>query len=127
MAALDAYPVATPDGEQIRLDLVRPEALYKLAFNATAGAAIDAAPFVVNGLYNLYATEDCIIDFLVPATNTPSGNSAIFLAAGERVTCVLPLNATGFSAVGTVNSGDLYIQRLTAWAGLSDVTTLENV
>jgi len=122
----DAYPVTTQSGNQIRLDAVSIKALDSITFDATTGSALDTAMFEVDGLYVLLASADCIVDFTAVATKTPVNAKAVVLQAGERATVMLPVTATGFSAIGLSASGTLYIQRLTTWAGLADSVTLGN-
>jgi len=123
---VDAYPIATQDGKQIHLDMVRVLTLHSVTFNITTGTALDTAPFVQDGVFVLYATEDCIVDFVGVAVKPAAGQAALFISAGERVTCMLPPAATGFSAIGISVAGTLYIQQISAFAGLANDVTLGN-
>ena len=123
---VDAYPVTTQNGNQIRLDAVSIKALDSIAFDANTGSALDTSMFEVDGLYVLLSNADCIVDFTSVATKTPINAKAVILQASERATIMLPATATGFSAIGLSAAGTLYIQRLTTWAGLADSVTLGN-
>ena len=122
----DAYPHATRDGRQIRLDTVRILQLDHQIFNATTGVALDTAPYADDANYVLWATEACIVRFDDVATQTPVTHKAILLDAGERATIMLPAGSTGFSSIGLVLAGTLFIQRIEVWAGLADDNTLGN-
>jgi hypothetical protein len=123
---IDAYPLATQDGQQIRLDLVRIVSLDSVAFTSTAGTALNAALLTVDAIYVFFATTDCIIRFNGVASKTLSATPAVLVAAGERVTCLLPIGATGLSVIGISVGGTLYIQQVAAFAGLANDTTLGN-
>jgi len=123
---VDAYPITTKDGNQIRLDTVRIKLLDYLDFGTGTGSALASGAYEDDMVYVLYATTDCIVRFDAVATNNPIAHKAVVLLGGERATIMLPAGATGFSAIGLANSGRLYIQRLTAWAGLADSITLGN-
>jgi len=123
---VDAYPLATQDGQQIRLDVVRLIDLTAVVFTSTTGTASDASLIVTDALYVFLASADCIIYFTGVATGSPIKAKAVFAAAGERVSCMLPAGATGISVVGIGSGGTLYVQTIENWAGLANATTLRN-
>jgi len=123
---IDAYPLATQDGQQIRLDLVRVIDLNTVAFNNLTGSAVNAGLVVIDAIYVFFATSDCIVAFTGIASKTLNNTPAVLVAAGERVTCLLPVGATGISTIGLSASGILYIQKVAAFAGLANTTTLGN-
>jgi len=123
---IDAYPLSTPNGVQIRLDLVRIEALDSIAFTSTAGSTVNTGVVIPDAIYVFFATSDCIIRFDGVASKTLGNTPAVLVASGERVTCLLPVGATGISVIGLSASGTLYIQRVAAFAGLANDTTLGN-
>jgi len=123
---VDAYPVTTQDGQQIRMDIVRILALDSISFNSTTGTAVATSMLVPDALYVLYSNADCIVRFDGVASKTLSNTPAVLAAAGERVSCLLPFGATGFSAIGLSTAGTVYVQRVAAFAGLANTTTLGN-
>jgi len=123
---IDAYPSATQDGRQIELDVVRVATLDYLDFTSTGGSAVATSMLKAATIYSVVATQACIVDFTTIANINPVAAKAVVLLAGERATIMLPVDATGFSAVGLSSSGRLYIQQLTTWAGLANASTLGN-
>jgi len=123
---IDAYPVATQDGQQIRMDIVRILALDSISFNNTTGTAVATSMLVPDALYVLYSNADCIVRFDGVASTVLSNTPAVLVAARERVSCLLPFGATGFSVIGLSASSTLYIQQVAAFAGLANTTTLGN-
>jgi len=123
---VDAYPVTTKQGQQIRLDAVRIKALDYVDFTNTSGSVLDTASYEDDMVYILYATQDCVVRFDGLASATPVNSKSVLVLGGERATIMLPIGSTGFSGIGLTAAGRLYIQRITAWAGLADDVTLGN-
>ena len=123
---VDSYPLATQNGQQIRLDLVRILDLNSVAFNSSTGGTSNAGLVVPDAIYVFFATADCIIAFTGVASKTLNNTPAMVLAGGERATCLLPTGATGISAIGLSTSGTLYVQKVAAFAGLANDITLGN-
>jgi len=126
MSISDAYPLATPDGTSIPMDIVRVHVLDKITFNNLTGTALNTALVVPDMAYVLYATEDCIVDFTTVASNTLNNNKAVLVLKGERAYVMLPIDATSFSVIGISTIGDLYVQQIVPWAGLANTTTMGN-
>jgi len=121
----DSYPLATQEGNQIRLDVVKAKFLDHIVFNATTGTAVTALPLEANGVYILTATADCIVDYTAVATKTPAAAVATLVQANTPTKVTLPVAATGFSAIGLTVGGTLFIQRIIPWAGLANATSGE--
>ena len=84
------YPLATPDGVPIPLEVIRPYGIVKQAFTTTVSGNITLAAAVE--IASFYATEDCIVRFGAAASNPADGvtlANAIFIPKGSRVTCAV--------------------------------------
>jgi len=122
----DSYPLATQDGKQIRLDIIRPIALDSITFLSTVGSAVNTTILTVDGLYELISTSDCIVAFTGIASKTLNKTPALFVPAGVPVKCLPPVGVTSISIIGITLGGTLYIQELVIFAGLANDTTLGN-
>jgi hypothetical protein len=126
MSITDAYPTATQDGVQIRMDLVRPNGLWAIPIPITTGSIPVVGILNASNIYEFRATADCIIDFTAVAISLPYGNLAIQLRAGETMLVTPPVTVTGISVLGLSATGLLYIAEYVNWAGLANDTTLGN-
>lgn len=113
------YPLSTPDGVAIPLEILRPHSYVKKSFTSGAASAVVAVPGNVE-IAILSADQDCLVCFggtaAVPADNTNVA-SVIFVPQGVRV-CVAP-TADNFTVIGETASGSLRIQFVDKWAGLA--------
>lgn len=119
MAASDIYPLSSPQGAAIPLDIIKPKNLVKFDF-----AASTAADVTIPAGYNtcwLYATADCILRF--SATNLPNAliagtnyDLSLFIPAKTPITLVVTPGEC--SLLGIDASGSLYINDVQQWAGL---------
>ena len=111
------YPLSTPDGKPIPLDVVKPVGLVVLPFTAVVSAAI-AVPSD-NEIISFYATEDCYIQFggvaAVPASGVYTANM-LLVKKSFRLT-VAPPSAT-FTVISAGTNGTLQAQFIDKWASV---------
>lgn len=119
MAANDIYPLSTPSGAAIPLDIVRPASL--VMFDFTAGAVSD---IVLSSEFTtcwLYATEDCILRLTntLPAALVSGTvyDRTIFVPASSPISVLL--EAGNAAILGLSANGKLYINSITQWAALA--------
>ncbi len=111
------YPLATPDGRAIPLDVVKPVGFLQKAFTTAASGTL-TLPSNVEVL-SVFASADCYIQFggtaAVPADGVVVTN-LLYVPKNMRITAAPP--ATTFTVIGKTTSGTLNVQLLEKWAGL---------
>lgn len=115
------YPLSTPDGISIPLDVIRPNSFLLLDFTLVVSAAITVPTGVE--IMSMTATEDCIINFGGNAVDPVSGtiySGSICVERDQRVT-VAPI-ATTFTVIGETASGVLRVNFIDNWAALTLTT-----
>lgn len=112
------YPLSTPDGISIPLDVIKPYSYILKSVGTTVSAAINI-PAAIE-IISFAATEDTIICFggtaVAPPDGTPQSNT-LFVQKGTRVTVAPPANTFTVLALGT--AGYLHCQLIDKWAGLA--------
>jgi hypothetical protein len=112
------YPLSTPDGIAIPLDVIRPH-----SFLAKTTALVVSAPVAIPSaveIASFTATEDCLVCFGDTAIIAADGvlqPDTIFIQKGARVT-VAPTAST-FTVIAMSTPGYLYCQFIDKWAGLA--------
>lgn len=112
------YPLSTPDGMAIPLEIMRPYGYIRKGFSGTVSAQVlvpDGIEIVL-----LYSTEDCLIRFGGNAAISVDGVlslDTVFLPKDMRI-CVAP-TSTYLTVIADSLSGQLSIQFIDRWAGLS--------
>jgi len=119
VAPVDAYPLSTQDGKQIRLDVIKPIKLVVVPFSTAAFAALDITTLQVDHIYEISSTQACVLGFgVTPLAAMSSGNN-LYLPARVSKVISPPINLMGLSVIGAL-VGDLYIQEVVSWAGLAN-------
>ena len=112
------YPLSTPDGISIPLDVIKPHSYILKSVGATVSASI-AVPAAIE-IISFAATEDTVICFggtaIVPPDGSPQANTLVVLK-GTRVTIAPPASTFTVIALGT--TGYLHCQFIDKWAGLA--------
>lgn len=115
------YPLSTPDGIAIPLDVIRPNSFMLVNFTTAVSAAFNIPSGVE--IMSITATEDCIINFggapVAPISGTLYTNS-VAIERDQRIT-VSP-TADTFKVIGETASGKLRINFIDNWAALSLAT-----
>jgi len=125
-APFDAYPFATQTGTQIRPDIIKPVYLTVLPFTLTAMVAVDTT-LAVDKVYQLYATQDCMLGFdATPIGASASGNN-LFLPMNTYKLISPNSNLAGLSVLGLTLAGTLYVQEVVTWAGLANPASTRRV
>jgi len=126
---VNRYPLSTPNGQAIPLDIIKPIALMKITFNfATYVAATDLAASYSGKVFVATTDQDCYISFANSPTVPVSGTvieDVIYIPAGATVAFVtdsLKLAAIGLSAAGHVE-----IQICETWAGLAIAAQINRI
>jgi len=119
MSQAETYPLSTENGDQIKLEVVKPLTLTAIPFLTASATTQDTVTLAPEKLYVFYTTQDCIVDFITTATKTPSGNTALLLLSNERGYIMPPDNLIGMSVIGLSSDGTLYVQEIIRWAGLT--------
>lgn len=112
------YPLSTPDGISIPLDVIKPHSFIRKATALSVSGSI-SIPDVVE-IISFAATEDCYICFGGIATIASDGvlqPNVVFVQKGTRVT-VAP-TANNFTVLALDTAGYLYCQLIDKWAGLA--------
>lgn len=111
------YPLSTPEGVAIPLDIMRPYGYLRKGFSTVVSSNIpipDELEIVL-----LYATEDCLVTFGGNAEASVDGImqlNTVFIPKDMRI-CVAP-TSTFFTVRGDALSGQLSVQFIDKWAGL---------
>lgn len=114
------YPLSTPDGSAIPLDIMKPHSFIMKSF--IGGAATDpiAVPEGVE-IVSLSVTEDCIVCFGDDAVQPVDGVSylnTVYVEKSVRI-CLAPSVDTFTIISATATSGTALIQFIEKWAGLA--------
>lgn len=124
MVIKERYPLSTADGKAIPLDVVRPYSLLLLSLTAAAGSTAKQLPTGID-LFSVIATVDCFIKFYATA-NTAEALAVgveeldtLFIHANLNIVVCPPVDKPYFSARALSTSGNLYIQFLESWTGLT--------
>jgi len=126
-APFDSYPFATQQGVQIRPDIIKPVHLVVFPFTLSAMTAIDTTSLAIDKVYQLYATQDCMLGFgAAPVAAVASGNN-LFLPKNTYITISPNMSLIGLSALGVTVAGTLYIQEIVTWAGLANPASTRRV
>lgn len=112
---LGIYPLSTPGGDAIPLDIIRPLKLYRQDFNDEAGTEVAFAADVE--IVVCWATRACIVCFgavvAMPASGS-SVNATIILPANTLT--VIDLNGLdSFSSMGIAEEGTVFVQQVQKW------------
>lgn len=132
MADVDAlYPFATNDGKAIPLDVIRPYGVVRKSFtNDTATTALDI-PATIQVIAML-SNKDCLVQFATSSAAATAFSDgvlkvdAVFIPADILTVLVPPVDKRSYSIIGAFTpidgddlEGQLVIQMLQKWAGLS--------
>lgn len=119
MATSNRYPLSTPDGKAIPLDLIKPMGVLRLPFTATSYNAQSIGSIYQDKLFTAYSTEDCYLSFAASpgavADNVVTAN-ILFVPAGVMIAFIT--NSLYLAARGVSASGIVHIQIVDTWAGL---------
>lgn len=112
------YPLSTPEGSAIPLEIMKPHSFMQKSF----GAVVTAAQNVPDGveIMSITVTENCLIRFGAAAVAPVDGVNypdTVLIEADARV-CIAPKAAT-FTLIGLTSSGTAYVQFIEKWAGLA--------
>lgn len=113
------YPLSTPDGVAIPLEVIKAHSLVKKSFLSASATAALTVPADVE-LMMVSATRDCIIRFGAAASVPADGVAladAVYVYA-DMVVFVAPHLST-FTIIGAAADGSAVIQYLQKWAGLA--------
>lgn len=115
------YPLSTPDGISIPLDVIRPNSFMLINFTTVVSAEFTVPTGVE--IMSIVATEDCVINFggapVLPVSGTLYTNS-VSIERDQRLT-VSPTAST-FKVIGETASGTLRINFIDNWAALTLTT-----
>jgi len=108
------YPLATPEGDWIPIDVLEPiSKLEPIAITTSAMGASVAIPFYEERVLEIRSTVDCEIGFNVSPVNGTSEKGTYFLFAGEPK-LIFPIGGQ-VSALALSTSGTLYVNILNLW------------
>ncbi len=118
------YPISTPTGEAIPLDVVRPVSALRKTFASGAATAAIALTSTIDVII-VYATQDMWVAFAasapvaaVPADGTLTAD-LFFVPAGMHMTISPPIGKRSISLIGDTAAGIAYIQLLENWSALA--------
>ena len=113
------YPLSTPDGTSIPLDVFKPHSVVLLSFSNMVASAVVAIPDGIE-IASLYSTEDCIVQFggtaVIPGNGVNKADALILTK--DVITNVAPPLVT-MTVIGITAAGSLRIQFIHKWAGLA--------
>lgn len=112
------YPLSTPDGISIPLDIVRPHSCMLIDFTLVVSTAINVPTGIQ--VMSMTASEDCVISFGGTAVDPVSKTlyTGSFIVERDQRITVAPI-ATTFTVIGESVPGTLRINFLDVWAALS--------
>lgn len=111
------YPLSTPDGKYIPLDVVRSAGYAIKSVNTSVSSPITIGENVE--IISFSATEDMLVCFggvaALPADAVVYADT-VFIGRGQRVT--VAATALTFTAIALTTAGILHCQLIDKWAGL---------
>jgi len=113
------YPLSTPEGSAIPLDIMKPHSFIRKAFTANVVSSAIVVPADVE-ILSLTANADCIICFggtAVAPVDGISYSKTLYLDKCTRI--IVAPNADTFTVLGLGVAGILNIQMVEKWAGLA--------
>ncbi len=112
------YPLSTPDGSYIPLDVIKPNGLILLSHSAVVSASISIPEDIE--IISFLSSTDCLVNFggtaSVPADGVLSQNT-VLIPADMRIS-VAPTSTT-FTVISYSDSGIISCQLIDKWAGLT--------
>lgn len=120
MATSKRYPLSTPEGNSIPLEVVKPLGLLRIPFTSAAYASVILASTFQDKIFIASSDVDCYVSIEQTPENVVDSvvsNDIIYIPAGTMIAFIsntLYLSARGVSASGTV-----HIQIIDTWAGLA--------
>lgn len=119
MATQNRYPLSTPDGKAIPLDLVKPLGVLRLPFTSASYNAQSISAIYQDKIFTAYSSEDCYLSFAASPTTVVDNTVApdiLFVPAGVMI--AFTTNSLYLAAQGVSASGTVHIQVVDIWAGL---------
>lgn len=114
------YPLSTPDGTAIPLDIIKPLALGKIVFVAGGYTSCDIPAAYAGKLLVAYSSVECYIsEDAVPVVPTVNAFTAKMIYIPAGVLIVFVAGAAKIAAIGVAAAGTLHIQVADTWAGLA--------
>ena len=118
-ATTQRYPLSTPEGVAIPLDVFKPHSFLRKSYLAGAASAAVSVPASVE-IMSVTSDTDILVKFggtaVIPADNVLAENT-VLIEKNSRV-CVAPTAAT-FTIIGISEAGTCSIQFIDKWAGLA--------
>lgn len=121
------YPLSTPDGSAIPMEIIKPHSCLLKTFSNSAATAALSVPSDVE-IMSISVTEDCLITFGAAAVSLVDGVAqlnTVFIPKNMRV-CVAPKAAT-YTILGVSLGGLANIQFIEKWAGLAVQTQYSRI
>lgn len=119
MPTRQRYPLSTPSGQAIPLDVIRPVGVFSISFSPYSASP----PASLNNveLLLLRTTASCFVRFENASATKTDGSgtlipNTIYIESGEL--CVISPPNPYYSVIGTSESGILTVQLLEVWTGL---------
>lgn len=121
MATAQRYPLSTPEGTAIPLEVVKPLGILRIPFTASAYASVNLNAAYQDKIFVAFSkTEDCYISFAAsPAAVVDSVVSADIIHVPAGTLLAFVSNTLYLSAQGVSASGTVIIQIVDTWAGLA--------
>lgn len=121
MATSKRYPLSTPDGQAIPLEVIKPLAYVSIPFTlAGFSTVVDLTATYLDKILVAFSEEGCYLSSLAIPVAPVSGvisPSIIYVPAGIAIAFVT--NSTSLSAIGNTVLGTVHIQIVDTWAGLA--------
>lgn len=118
------YPLSTPDGQAIPLDVVRPYGLVFKTFLSSGPTAALTIPAAIE-VFSILASEDCLIKFAASAASAAVPADGVMAAdtgiASKDILTVLspPVDKKSISLIGLSANGTATLSYYENWSGLS--------
>lgn len=126
---VNRYPLSTPNGQSIPLDVVKPIGLLRINFNSSSfTSATDLASTYADKVFIATTTEDCYIHIGATPAVPVSGImqvDTIFIPAGATLSFVM--DSLKIAAIGVTAVGRLDIQICETWAGLAIAAQINRI
>lgn len=117
MATANRYPLSSPEGQAIPLDVVKPLGVIRLPFTSASYNSQVLSSAYQDKLLMLSSSADCYLDsnaVAVPIVDNIVSANNVHVPAGTLV--IVVINSVHLNVIGVSASGSLHVQILDTWS-----------
>lgn len=112
--ALKAYPLSSPDGKAIPIDLVSPIACSSFAISASPMGAVEALGDMSAAVLEIWSTVDCELSF---GSSPVTAGTGVYLLRANDPRLLHTSGLSDLSAIAAA-SGTVYYNKIDIWDSL---------